>query len=400
MDEKSTKMEVNRRNFIKYTGAVGATLAMSKVPIFGTGEAKADIRRLDSTGKVHILACRPGITSTGGYWDNSREPVMRMKSGAIVHIETKNHLFGGIVPGTSLEEWEKLYKEHKEETKDVSFYPDTYTGVEKAGNKSNHTHLTGPIYIEEAEPGDFLQIEILDIVPEAYAFNVTTPNRFAKIGLLADEFPEGAMRHYYVDLKNKCFDFKEGIRVPIDPFPGTIGVELPEKGRWSNIPPGKHAGNMDNPDLVVGTVLYTPVWIKGAGLKTGDSHIAQTSEANVSALEGCFRNITLRVTVRKDLKKLLGQWPFASTPTHWMAMGMHTNLWESCRMATRHGIDFLNKFYGMDKLEAYAYVSIAAPLKITQLVDHTLGTHCMIPKDHFIGGQYKAKNELLIPKQA
>jgi acetamidase/formamidase len=400
MNVKSTKRDINRRDFIKYTGAVGAALAMSKVPIFGTGEAKADIRRLDSTGKVHILACRPGITSTGGYWDNSMEPVMRMKSGEIVHIETKNHLFGGVVPGTSLEEWEKLYRKHKEETKDVCFYPDAYTGVEKASNKANHTHLTGPIYIEEAEPGDILQIEILDIVPESYAFNVTTPNRFAKIGLLADEFPEGAMRHYYVDLKNQCFDFKEGIRVPINPFPGTIGVELPEKGRWSNIPPGKHAGNMDNPDLVVGTVLYTPVWIKGAGLKTGDSHIAQTSEANVSALEGCFRNITLRVTVRKDLKKLIGKWPFASTPTHWMTMGMHTSLWESCRMATRHAIDFLNKFYGMDRLEAYAYVSIAAPLRITQLVDHTLGVHCMIPKDHFIGGQYKGNNELLIPKQA
>jgi len=391
--------DINRRDFMKYTGAIGAAMAMSKVLNFRTGEAMADVKRLDSTDKVHILACNPRVTSTGGYWDNSVPPVLKMKSGEVVHIETKNHLFGSVASGTTLEEWEKTYKEFKNETKDVSFYPDPNTGVEKDGNKANHTHLTGPIYIEEAEPGDFLQVEILEIVPAEHAFNVTTPHSFAKSGLLAEDFPNGAMRHYYVDLKNKSFDFKKGVRVPIGPFPGTIGVELPEKGRWSNIPPGKHAGNLDNPELVAGTVLYIPVWVKGAGFKTGDSHIAQTSESNVSALEGSFKNITLRITVRKDLKKLLGEWPFASTPTHWIAMGMHTNLMESCRMSTRYAIDFLNKFYGMDKLEAYAYVSMAAPLNITQLVDHTMGTHCMIPKDNFIGEEYKGKNVLLIPKQ-
>lgn len=391
---------IDRRKLLKYTGAVGAALAMSKLSI-GTKEAKAfDIRRLDSTGKVRILACVPRKTSTGGYWDKDEPPVMQMKSGEIVHIETKNHLFGEIVPGTTVEEWQAKYTEAIKETADVCFYPDPYTGAKKVCKGANHTHLTGPIYVEEAEPGDFLQVEILEIIPEAYAFNVTTPKSFAKLGLLPDEFPKGAMRHYYVDLKDNSFEFQPGVKVPLRPFPGTIGVELPEKGRWSNVPPGKHGGNFDNPDMVQGTVLYLPVWVKGAGFKTGDSHLAQASECNVSALEGCYRNITLRLTVRKDLGNLLGEWPFCSTPTHWMAIGLHTDLWESTKMAALHAIEFLNKYYGMDKDEAYAFVSMAAPLQITQLCDYTLGVHAMIPKACFYGPQHKGKDELIIPKQA
>ena len=152
--------------------------------------------------------------------------------------------------------------------------------------------------------------------------------------------------------------------------------------------------------MVQGTVIYQPVWVKGAGLKTGDSHLAQASECNVSALEGCYRNITLRVTVRKDLKKLIGKWPFCSTPTHWMAMGMHTDLWKSCQMAGRRAIDFLNKYYGIKKAEGYAFLSMAVPMKITQLCDYTLGVHAMIPKAYFEGKQYRGKNVLIIPKQS
>jgi acetamidase/formamidase len=182
----------------------------------------------------------------------------------------------------------------------------------------------------------------------------------------------------------------------IRPFPGTIGVELPDAGSWSNVPPGRHGGNMDNKDLVAGTALYLPVLLKGAGLKAGDSHLTQGhGEVDLNALEGAFRNITLRVTVRKDLKDLV-DWPMASSPTHWITMGFHTNLLESCKMAVRKLMRFLNKHYGMPVDEAYAFCSMAVDLHVTQLVDYTLGIHAMIPKACFVASQFAKKNTLLI----
>jgi acetamidase/formamidase len=259
-----------------------------------------------------------------------------------------------------------------------------------------HHHLTGPIYVNGAEPGDILQIEILDIVPIAYGFNLYPETSFQRLGLLPEDFPNGTVAWHRVDLKNMKFEFLPGIEIPVKPFPGTIGVELPDAGMWSNVPPGKHGGNMDTKDLVAGTALYLPVWVKGAGLKTGDSHLAQGhGEVSLNALEGAFRNITLRVTVRKDLKELVN-WPMASSPTHWIAMGFHTNLLESCKMAVRKAITFLGKHYGLSAGQAYAFCSMAVDLHVTQLVDYTLGIHAMIPKASFAGSQYEKKNALLL----
>ncbi len=394
-----TEVKVDRRSFLKYTGAVGAALAMSNFVTSKKARA-VDIQRKDMPGKVHILSGLPGKTMTHGYWDKDEPAVMTMKSGETVVVETRNHLQGYVMPGCTLAMWAERYGEVLEENKDISFYPDEFTGAKKVVRKCGHHCLTGPIYIEEARPGDFLQIEILDIEPNAYAFNLNPNTDFLKLGVLADDFPGGKMRHFYVNRKTMSFEFMPDIEVPIKPFPGTIGVELPDKGRWSNVPPGKHGGNMDNADICTGTVLYQPVWIKGAGMKTGDSHIAQGhGEVNLNALEGSFRNITLRITVRKDLDKLLPKWPFVSTPTHWMAMGMHTDLYKSCQMAVRHAIDFLNKYYGIPAEDAYAFVSMACNLHVTQLVDYTKGIHCMIPKAVF-KGQYKEKNTLLLPRQS
>jgi acetamidase/formamidase len=153
---------------------------------------------------------------------------------------------------------------------------------------------------------------------------------------------------------------------------------------------------MDNKNITAGTVLYLPVWVKGAGLKTGDSHFAQGhGEVNLNALEGAFRSMTMRITARKDLKPLV-DWPFASTPTHWVTMGFHTDLLESCKMAVRKAITFLHKYYGLDPMEAYAFCSMGVDLHVTQLVDYTMGIHAMIPKTCFVGNQYAKKNGLLL----
>ncbi len=384
---------VSRRDFLKYGSALGGAAALSGVT-FQVADA-VDLERKDAAGKNLVLGCNP-MTSTDGFWDNATPPVMRINSGDVVDIETGTHLMGRMVPGADINDWMAWYKEIIDKKPEVYTYPDPVTGATKNKRGPGHHHLTGPIYVNDAEPGDLLQIEILDIVPNAYGFNLFPETSFQKLGLLAEDYPHGQVRWYRADLKSMKFEFSPGIEVPIRPFPGTIGVELPDAGSWSNVPPGKHGGNLDNKDLVAGTALYLPVHVKGAGLKTGDSHLAQGhGEVDLNGLEGAFRNITLRVTVRKDLKGLV-DWPMASSPSHWITMGFHTNLLESCKMAVRKAIQFLNKQYGLSPEEAYAFCSMAVDLHVTQLVDYTLGIHAMIPKACFVGSQFAKKNGLLI----
>jgi acetamidase/formamidase len=396
--EKRTSGEmIDRRKFLKYVGAAGAALAMNEIP-FSKAHA-VETKRMDMGGKVHILGCNE-MTSTHGYWDNSTPPVLHIESGDVVHVETGTHLMSKMVPGATIEDWMEWYGEVLEQTYETYFYPDETTGAKKIRKGSGHHHLTGPIHIKDAEPGDMLQVEILDIDPNAYGFNLNPTTSFMKLGVLADDYPQGKVRWYAVDRKSMTYEFLPGIRVPVTPFPGTIGVELPEKGMWSNVPPGKHGGNLDNKDLVAGTVFYVPVHVKGAGFKTGDSHLAQGhGEVNLNALEGAFKNITLRFTVRKDLKKLI-DWPMGSSPTHWIIMAFHTDLYKSCQMAVRKSIEFLSRYYGIPEMEAYAFCSQAVDLHVTQLVDYTMGIHAMIPKGYFVGKQYADKNTLLIAKQS
>jgi acetamidase/formamidase len=392
-NKEEPKQGVNRRHFLKAGAVLGGAVALGEGVI--RFASAMELERKDATGDMRILGCNPG-TSTDGYFDNSLPPVLRIQSGDTVEIETGTHLMGGMIPGAQTEDWIRMYKDMMAKYPGTYFYPDAATGVKKQERRPNHTHLTGPIYVEGAEPGDILQIEILEIVPAAYGFNINPEPSFMKNGLLADDFKKGGVRWYRADLKNMKFGFLPGIDVPMRPFPGTLGVQLPEAGRYSNIPPGKHAGNLDCKELIAGTVLYVPTWVKGAGVVTGDSHLAQgDGEVNVSALEGAFRNITLRVTVRKDLKQKV-DWPFISTPTHWITLGINTDLLEACRMAVRKAIRFLNVHYGMPDDEGYAFCSMAVDLRVTQVVDFALGIHAMIPKSSFVGKQYAAKNTLLL----
>ena len=384
---------LSRRVFLGFGVVLGGAAAVTGVT--GRAANAMDLQRKDAAGNFRVLGCNP-MTSTDGFWDNATARVLEINSGDVVEIETGMHLMGRMVPGVDIDDWMRYYKEILDKTPEVYTLPDAATGATKNKRGPGHHHLTGPIYVNGAEPGDVLQIEILDIVPTAYGFNLFPETSFQRLGLLPEDYPHGKVTWYRVDLKNMKFEFLPGIEIPVRPFPGTIGVELPESGTWSNVPPGKHGGNMDNKDLVAGTVLYLPVWVKGAGLKTGDSHLAQGhGEVSLNALEGAFRNITLRVTVRKDLKEVV-DWPLGSSPSHWIIMGFHTNLLESCKMAVRKAITFLNKRYGLTAEEAYAFCSMAVDLHVTQLVDYTLGVHAMIPKASFVGSQYAQKNSLLL----
>lgn len=360
------------------------------VPMGKTAQA-LDTDRWEATGKVHILG-ENDQTTTPGYYDNSEPPVLTIKSGETVIVETGTHHMSKMVPGVTFDQVRQWHKEEKEATFDeILFWP----GGPKKG--VGHHHLTGPIYVEGAMPGDVLEIEVLEAKPKPYCFSVHFPGEEYGLGFLPKDFPDTEKLTWHeVDTKSMTIGFAPGIEVPARPYPGIIAVSYPEAGRYSSVPPGRIGGNTDNKHLVEGTVIYLPVWVEGALLKTGDTHIAQgNGELTVSACEGAFDRFTLNITVRKDLKL---NWPIASSPENWIIMGFDLDLKEAARMASLKAIDFMVNYYGMDRVDAYMLASMAVDLEITQLVDKFLGVHAVIPKGIFVGEQYQEGNTLKLKK--
>ena len=175
--------------------------------------------------------------------------------------------------------------------------------------------------------------------------------------------------------------FAPGIIIPLRPFFGSMGVApAPEVGRVSSTPPGTHAGNLDNKDLVAGTTLYIPVFVPGALFEVGDGHVAQgDGEVDQTAIETSLRG-RLRLTVRKGMKLA---WPRGETPTHYVSMASDKDLTVATKTAIQEMIDFLAATKGLTKHEAYQLTSVAGDVAITQLVDQTLGVHVKMPKSIF-----------------
>jgi len=367
-----------------------AAIVMVVSPLGNIAQADG-IERLEATGQIHILGVNEE-TSTPGFFDNSEPPVLKIDSGDTVIVETGTHHMGKMVPGVTFEEVDQWHKEEKAATFDKTLF---WPGGPKKGD--GHHHLTGPIYIDGAKPGDVLEIEILEAIPKPYCFSVHFPGEDYGLGFLPKDFPDTKkLTWHHVDKDSMTIGFAPGIEVPAQPYPGIIGVSYPEEGRYSSVPPGRIGGNTDNKHLVKGTVIYLPVWVEGALLKTGDTHIAQgNGEITVSACEGAFDTHKLNIKVRKDLDL---NWPLASSPDKWIIMGFDLDLKEAARMASLKAIDFLVNNYGMDRVDAYMLGSMAVDLEITQLVDKFVGVHAVIPKGMFVGDQYEEANALRLRK--
>jgi acetamidase/formamidase len=239
--------------------------------------------------------------------------------------------------------------------------------------------LTGPIYIEDAEPGDTLEVRIQKIrIATPYASNGFSPQR----GVLpATDFDRGRTKIIPLDLQRNIAKFAPNIEIPLHPFFGSLGVAPPEAaGRINSGPPGVHAGNLDNKDLVEGTKLFIPIHVKGALFEAGDGHAGQgNGEVDITAMETSLDG-TFQFIVRKDLH-LKG--PRGETPTHWIAMGLDPDLDQATINATRDAIDFLVTEKHLSREDAYALCSVAVDFNITQAVDGTKGVHAMIPKSIF-----------------
>ena len=305
-------------------------------------------------------------TVAWGYYDAKAAPALRIKSGDTVEVET-------LITSTP----ERLEKagvpadQVQQSLKDI---------VEQVKDKGPGGHiLTGPIYIEGAEPGDTLEVKILSAkLAIPYAYNAFGPGR----GFLPDDFPYAKMKIIPLDEKRMVAKFAEGIEVPLHPFFGSMGVAPAESvGRWNSAPPWRIAGNLDNKDLVAGSTLYIPVFAEGALFEVGDGHAGQgDGEVDITAMETSLVG-TFQFVVRKDMHL---KWPRAETPTHYVTMGLNDDLNQCALAATRDMIDFLVEEKHLSRDDAYMLVSVAGDLHVTELVDGNKGVHMMLPKAIFV----------------
>jgi acetamidase/formamidase len=241
--------------------------------------------------------------------------------------------------------------------------------------------LTGPIYVEGADSGDVLEVRFKSITPAInYACNSFGP----RSGFLREDFP-GTSRSKIIELDTVRMlgHFSNSITIPLHPFFGSVGVAPPASaGRVNSAPPGIHAGNLDNKELVAGSTLYIPVWTKGALLEIGDGHAGQgNGEVDITAMETSLIG-HLQLVVRKDMHLA---WPRGETSTHYIAMGVDSSLMQATKIAIRQAIDLLVQVKGMSREDAYQLVSVAGDVDVTQLVDGPYGVHVMIPKSIFVG---------------
>jgi acetamidase/formamidase len=300
-----------------------------------------------------------------GFYDGGLSPVLRIASGDTVRVETlvARGLERLLLAGAPEDEIPDALKLVEREVTDrgVGAHP-----------------MTGPIFVENAEPGDVVEIRIQDFeFLHPFGVSYFLPGA----GTLPDDFPYTRLRLTRFDPQTGEVDFAPGIKLKLAPFFGSIGVgPAPILGRVSTNPPGHHAGNLDNKDLVAGSRLFIPVHVPGALISFGDGHALQgDGEVALTALETSLRG-TVQIVLHKDRPLTR---PRAETPTHYITMGLHTDLDEAARMATREMIEFLVTEKGLERGDAYILCSLAMDLAVTQLVDGTKGVHGKIAKSIF-----------------
>jgi acetamidase/formamidase len=314
--------------------------------------------------RVHDLTLIPQNVHWG-YYDASVKPVLRIASGDTVRVETM------IARG--------IQRLHAAGVKDDEI-PESLKLVERTVTERGPGRhpMTGPIFVEGAEPGDTLAVKMIGFeFLHPYGVSGFAPES----GTLPEEFPYVRFQLVRFNIGAGTAQFAPGITLKLAPFFGSIGVAPdPFVGRISSGPPGVHAGNLDNKELVAGSTLYIPVAAPGALISFGDGHAMQgDGEVTLTALETSLRG-TVQISVRKGARL---RWPRAETPTHYIAMGLSENLDEAAKLALREMIDFLVTEKKMTRDEAYILCSVAADLHVTQLVDGTKGVHAMIAKSIF-----------------
>jgi acetamidase/formamidase len=318
--------------------------------------------------RTHRLEATPETVAYGYYWSEAK-PVLRIASGDIIDVDTllTNSPMGLARAGVPDEKIQASLKAI------TTAFPNGNPGRGPGGHI-----LTGPVFVEGAEPGDTLEVKVLSIdLAIDYGYNGCS-------GFVPEncERPAPPAKIIQLDRTTMTAEFMPGIVIPLKPFFGSMGVApAPELGRVSSNPPAKHAGNLDNRELVAGSTLYIPVFVPGALFEIGDGHAAQgDGEVDQTAIETSLRG-RLQLTVRKDLKLT---WPRAETSTDYITMAADPDLTVATKTAIQEMVDFLVETRGLTKHQAYQLTSIAGNVAMTQLVDRpNLGVHVKMPKAIF-----------------
>lgn len=285
-------------------------------------------------------------TQPHAFWDNTLPPRVHIQPGDTVVFETLEASAQQIQPDSTSETLRTL---------DFAFiHP-----------------LTGPVYMEGAEPGDALVVDIISIKHKGWGWNAVIPN----FGLLGEEFTEPYLHHYHLG-ENSC-EFRPDIHIPFEPFCGVMGVGPREAGRFTTIPPRENAGNIDIRHLTPGSKAFFPVLVPGALFSCGDCHSAQgDGEVNGTGIE-TLMSVTLTFTLQKGAnitelrfitppgKKLT----VADEAGYYVTTAHGPDLFKDAQQAIRYMIDHLASEYHMTREQAYCLCGAVVDLKISEIVD-------------------------------
>jgi acetamidase/formamidase len=280
-------------------------------------------------------------------WDRSLEPAIEIEPGAEVGFAVRD-------------------------ASDQQLGPDSTSADVAALDFARVNPVAGPVFVKGARPGDALEVEILEFDARDWGWTAIIPG----FGLLADEFSEPWLRISKVDPDRRAVVFSDSVTLPYEPFPGTIGVAPPEPGPHSIVPPSRWGGNMDIKHLRAGTTLLLPVGVEGALFSVGDTHAAMgDAEVCGTAVETAM-DITLRISLRRNLdlpapqyRVPAGDLARTQQSAYHVCTGVAPDLMEATREATRALIGHLVDVRGLDRQEAYALCSVAADLRIHEVVD-------------------------------
>ncbi len=338
----------------------------------------------------HVSATSDTVTL--GLFDLKKQPVVKVQSGDIVSLETWNSCL-------------QIMKFNTTTPADVAaFYKQN--GIQK--RRGMHS-LTGPVYVEGAEPGDVLEIRVLDIKLNDFGYNFLSTTA----GILT-EFTKPRIKYFKLNRKNNTTQFNDDVCLHLKPFPGIIAVAppldwptgwpvklkasmgQPVSGEFNSVPPGPFGGNLDQPELQAGSILFVPVFQKGALVWTGDSHALQNNgEIDVTALETSYESITFQLIVRKDLRaegvldktKRKGgdafSWPIIEDSKQWMIVGLNVDLYEAMKLAAQNAINFLVRTQGFSPEDGYQFLSMVGDFEIAEAVNTVKNVTVHLPKDAF-----------------
>jgi acetamidase/formamidase len=342
--------------------------------------------RETSAQRLHHLPAHKGNVHWG-YFDAALAPALHVRSGDLIRAEAITH-HAGDAPHLMMD----------------AAIRDLYAAIPESDRFPGVHILTGPLFVEDAMPGDMLEVRYLEMVPRlAHGSNLA-----AHWGHLYREMAERErVTIYQIDTATnqatavfaydvaekytvpgritdcaacRCEPALQGIRVPVRPHLGTAGVAPDMPGRVSSIPPGRHGGNIDNWRIGAGATMYYPVQVPGALFSIGDPHVSQgDGEISGTAIEASL-DVLFQVHVRKDFHFPS---PLLETPRYWIVHGFDAGLDGAMRNASLDLMTLLTQQQRLSRDDAYSLMSVAADFAVTQVVDGQQGVHARIARSLF-----------------